>query len=301
MSVPSLSIPVSVSLGIAFLLAAAPRAWGETDEFRPNLGPDMSAFTVTCGDLALVLRRHSQWTPARIDFRGHAMSTERSAYGTVFSFPGVGFIGTGHLENEPEDLQSLAFFLDGKAVTPTEEGLAGDRFRFERDSRIRNFRLRNVIELKGGRLHETARISTRKATELALVYHFMHAWLPSVSAFVAGRDDSPDDPLRGELNDDEATDRAFFIKQRVDWVGIYEPESGQFAVSRLLEAPATGEHVSLVWNVPGTYRKYYLKCFANGVVPAGFDGTWRMVTGFGAAPADGWEQEARRLAAQLRE
>ena len=56
----------------------------------------------------------------------------------------------------------------------------------------------------------------------------------------------------------------------VDWIAVHEPKSGQFAVSRLLAAPDEAQNVSMIWNVPGTYRKYYLKCFDGKTVPAGF-------------------------------
>ena len=42
--------------------------------FKPNLGPDLPTITVTCGDVSLVLRQASQWTPARIDYKGKALS-----------------------------------------------------------------------------------------------------------------------------------------------------------------------------------------------------------------------------------
>ena len=105
---------------VAFVVLAG--ALPAKEPFKPNLGPDLPTITVTCGDVTLLLRQATQWTAGRIDYRGHAMTTERSAYGTVFSFPDVGFIGTAHLENEPEKLQSLAFFLDDKKVeTPAAE------------------------------------------------------------------------------------------------------------------------------------------------------------------------------------
>lgn len=277
--------------GAAALLANEP--------FKPNLGPDLSAITVTCGEVTLMLRQASQWTPGRIDFRGAAMTTERSAYGTVFSFPEVGFIGTGHLENEPEPLVSLSFVLDGKALESPGESLEGESFRFERRSRVRDFDLHGIVEIRDNRLFETATVSTEVATPLKLVYHFMHAWRPTVSAFLAGRDETPDERIRGELKDNESVVRKFYIQDRVDWIAVYEPESGQFAVSRLLEAPTEGGHVSMIWNVPGTYRKYYLKCFQNETVPAGFSGTWRMVTGFGSSDFADWENAARELAAEL--
>jgi hypothetical protein len=288
----ALQIIAAAVLG-AHALAAEP--------FRPNLGPDLPTITVTCGDVGLLLRQVSQWTPGRIDYRGSAMTTERSAYGTVLSFPGVGFIGTAHLENEPEKLESLRFFVDGKAIeTPLAE-LRGDSFRLERKSRIRALELDCTFELKDNRLHETTTVRASQAVPLSFAYHFMHAWAPSVSAFLAGRDDAPDKPISGPLRDDAEVARKFYVNEQVDWIAVYEPKSSQFAVSRLMQAPPTGRHLSMIWNVPGSYRKFYLKCLEKGPVPAGFTGTWRMVTAFGASTAEQWETQARQLAAKLRE
>lgn len=282
-------------LGLALTGLAAAK-----EPFKPNLGPELPRITVTCGDVTLLLRQATQWTPGRIDFRGQAMTTESSAYGTVFSFPDVGFIGTAHLENEPEKLQSLGFFLDDKRVElPTAE-LKGAAFRLERKSRIRAFDLTNVTEIKDQRLYETTTVHTAEDVPLKLVYHFMHAWRPTVSAFLAGNDAMPENTISGPLRDDKEVVRKFYINQRVDWMAVHEPQSGQFAVSRLLQAPEEGGHISTIWNVPPTYRKYYLKCFEGKTVPAGFTGTWRMVTAFGSATPETWEAQARALAATLK-
>jgi hypothetical protein len=281
-----------------FLLLFVTASWSK-EPFKPNLGPDLPAITVSCGDVTLLLRQASQWTPGRIDFHGHAMTTERSAYGTVFSFPDCGFIGTAHLENEPEPLRSLAFILDGKTVQAPPAQMKGRSFRFERTSRIRGLDLACVTEIKDGQLHETTTFHAREAVPLKLVYHFMHAWAPTVSAFLAGSDATPNKTFSGTLRDDDATARKFFINERVDWMAIYEPKSSQFAVSRLLSAPQQGGHVTMIWNVPGSYRKFYLKCFENATVPLGFKGTWRMVTAFGNSDAEGWESAARKLANEL--
>lgn len=295
MFVSSLSLFSSLALGLAltgFVSAKEP--------FKPNLGPELPRITVTCGDVTLLLRQATQWTPGRIDFRGKAMTTESSAYGTVFSFPDVGFIGTAHLENEPEKLQSLGFFLDDKQIEAPTAEMKGAAFRLERKSRIRAFDLTNVTEIKDHRLYETATVHTAEAVPLKLVYHFMHAWRPTVSAFLAGNDAMPENTISGPLHDDKEVVRKFYINERVDWMAVYEPQSGQFAVSRLLQMPELGGHASTIWNVPPTYRKYYLKCFEGQTVPAGFSGTWRMVTGFGSATPETWESAARALAAELR-
>jgi len=277
---------------IAAALVVVACALSAKEPFKPNLGPDLPTITVSCGNVTLLLRQATQWTPGRIDFRGAAMTTERSAYGTVFSFPDVGFIGTAHLENEPEKLQSLAFFIDDKQVEKPTAELKGQAFRFERKSRIRTFDLTNIIEIKDNRLIETTTVHTAEAVPLKLMYHFMHAWTPSVSAFLTAND-------AGLLRDDAEVAKKFYINERVDWMAVYEPKSSQFGVSRLTQAPKLGDHIAMIWNVPGSYRKFYLKCFNNATMPAGFTGTWRMVTAFGSSKPDAWESAARELATTL--
>ena len=127
---PSRLFPLALA---ALALASAAVIASANEPFKPNLGPGLPRITVTCGDVTLLLRQATQWTPGRIDFRGKAMTTESSAYGTVFSFPDVGFIGTAHLENEPEKLQSLGFFLDDKPVEAPAAELKGGAFRLERN------------------------------------------------------------------------------------------------------------------------------------------------------------------------
>ncbi|NNE92118.1 MAG: hypothetical protein HKN23_10760 [Verrucomicrobiales bacterium] len=271
-------------------------------DFRPNLGPNQDSISVNCGEIALLLRRSSQWTPGRIDFRGTAMTTEKSAYGTVFSFPETGFIGTAHLENEPEDLRKLTFILDGRELGGNPgKSLEGKQFRFVRESRIRNFALTCEIEIKDNRLYETTTVATDRAQPLKLVYHFMHAWTPTASMLIAGLDEGPEDILVQPLKDEAEVNRKMYLTRRFDWIAIYEPASKQFAVSRLLEAPDSAGNLSMVWNVPGTYRKFYLKCFESKTVPAGFKGTWRMVTAFGVGEPEVWQAKARKLALDLRD
>ncbi|MEN3942042.1 hypothetical protein WJU23_12160 [Prosthecobacter sp. SYSU 5D2] len=270
------------------------------EPFKPNLGPDLPTITVICGDVTLVLRQASQWTPSRIDYRGSPMTTERSAYGTVFSFNEVGFIGTGHLENEPEPLKSLTFILDGQPVAVPTAEMKGQTFRFERTSRIRNFDLTCIIEIRDNRLYETTTVHTDEEQPLNLVYHFMHAWVPTVTAYLAGQDAAPDGSISGELLDTPETLRQFYINKRVDWISVYDAKSSQYAVSRLTQVPAKGSHISMIWNVPPTYRKYYLKCFSKDTVPANFTGTWKMTTAFGAVSVAEWSTSARETAAALK-
>lgn len=102
------------------------------------------------------------------------------------------------------------------------------------------------------------------------------------------------------MHDGDDTARNFFINQRIDWMALFEPKSGQCCVSRLLSAPELGGHIATIWNVPNSYRKFYLKCFNNATVPADFEGSWHMVTAFGASDAAGWEKAVLEVAEALK-
>lgn len=268
------------------------------EPFQPNRGPDHDRIEVTCGKLTLLLRRDSQWTPGRFDYQGKAMTTEASAYGTVFQVPDVGFIGTRHLENEPEPLTALAFFVDGKEVAQPGEKIEAEKsFRFVRESRIRQFRLKCEWELWEDRIFETATVEAVEDGDLEYIYHFMHAWKPSVTAYLAGVD-GEGIVDRGDLRDTDG-ERKFVINRAVDWAAVYEPDSGQFAVSRLISEPEEGKSTSKIWKVPNAYRKYYLTCLSKSSVPAGYSGTWKMVTAFGSCQETGWEEKAAVVAEEL--
>jgi hypothetical protein len=71
-------------------------------------------------------------------------------------------------------------------------------------------------------------------------------------------------------------------------------------VSRLIERPELGGAALMLYNAPPSYLKFYLVCFSDQAVPAGFQGTYRMVTGFFDAGPDAWERQADALADALR-
>ncbi len=283
-------------LSLVSAIVAMSAAQSQARPYVPNLGPDLPTITLQSGEVTVMMRQATQWTPGRIDFRGTPMTTESSAYGTVFMYPEIGFIGTGHFENEPEELQSLTFYQDGNEIEATSSELSGKTLSVVRESKIRDFRFTNRIELRDNRLFETVTVKAEKDTPLKLVYHFMHAWTPTVSEYLAGIDG--DQPTGEPLPN--GVEKKFHINKAVDWSAVFEPTSKQFAVSRLLECPDGVKTTSKIWNVPGTYKKYYLQSFYNETVPAGFEGTWKMVTTFGTSEPEKWKIRAEAFAEKLR-
>ena len=280
---------------LALALCATTTAGAEDDPAWPE------HISVKCGDLAINFEGPTRrWTIENIKFRDVLVAPGRGASGTVFNFPDIGFIGTAHHENETEPVDDLKFFIDDKPLNEVPAELSGDTFRLERQSHVKNFSLEGQVEIRDNRLWETASFQLPADAEpvpLKLVYHFMHPWHVDSTHYMAGRDGEI--IVKGELGGDEEQNRKFFVNQEVDWIAIYNQNTKTYLVSYLLEKPDVGTSVATIWNVHGAYRKFYLRCFTNDTVPAGFDGTYKMVTGFGVAEADEWKAAATALANTL--
>jgi hypothetical protein len=264
-----------------------------------SLPPDLrpKSVLIECGDLRVRFDSLKAWNMNRVEFKGTRLGVDNSGshYGTVFSIPGLGFIGTGHREHETEAVERLAFYLDDRPVAGGWEAtLRGGRFRVARESRIRDVRLATTIEVRDNRIHEAVTLTVDEEFRIALVYHFMHPWTPTATHYMAGGADQPE--MAGEFTGDGK----FCVEKEMEWVAVYDGPSGKGIVSRLIEKDAAGGGTMMIWDKPPVYRKFYLRCFRGGVLPAGIASTYRMTTGFFEAPAAGWQDAARRLADSLK-
>jgi hypothetical protein len=108
-----LSLTVLAVMGVAAVSAAA-----EEDKGAKALGPP--ALKISCGDVLLRIDGPLKWTMNRIEYKGTPLAVENSAYGTVFLFPGIGFIGSGHLldrNDGAEDVLGLEMYLDNNQLS----------------------------------------------------------------------------------------------------------------------------------------------------------------------------------------
>jgi len=284
------------------------------------VGP--AALKILCDDVLIRIDGPMKWTINRVEYKGTPLWIENSACGTVFGFPGIGWIGTGHLADRKdgaEDVLKLRMWLDdkelswpagkgflsselqlclnGKPLPSSVELVKGKQFKQHKISRILNFDVNCIIQLRHNRLYEETTISTRREAPINLVYNFTHAWTSTATAFLSGKDGGEE--IAGELKDSNDVANTNFINKDMDWVAVYDGPSGKGVVSRLLARPLLGGAVSFVRNCPKIYRKYALMSFVNETVPAGFTGTYKMVTGFFEASADKWQPMARKLAHDL--
>jgi hypothetical protein len=248
--------------------------------------------TADVGDLQVRFESRSFWTLYRIDYKGTRLGLDRwgSHYGTVINFPSVGFIGSGHTENEDEQVLDLSLSVDGQPVTKPDVMIQCQQLQLQKESRIRDFVLQTDIDVRRNRIVEDVRITAEKPTPVNLIYHFMHPWLPSATEYLAELRDG--ERVEGEFQGD----RGQHIDQAVQWSALYDGPSGKGIVTYVLDVPTDDDWRTRYWDVPDVYRKHYMATFLNRTVPADREFRYRVLTVPFEAEQVHWKKEAARVA-----
>ena len=244
------------------------------------------------GDLQIRFESRSFWTLYRIDYKGSRLckDTFGSHYGSVANFPGVGFLGSGHTENEDEQITDLKLSVDGKPADRPERETRCQELCLEKTSRLRDLVLHTVVTVKDNRIVEDVHLKAEKPTPVNLIYHFMHPWVPTLTEYLA------------ELPDGTRVEGAFTgdKTQKIDkptrWSAVYDAPTQKGAVTCVLEAPADDNWRTRYWDVPDVYRKHYFTTFLGKTVPADKEFHYRVVIQPFAAPQATWKAEAERVA-----
>ncbi|MHC4399354.1 MAG: hypothetical protein ACYTG0_06725 [Planctomycetota bacterium] len=249
---------------------------------------------VESGDLEVRFESRSFWTLYRIDYKKTRLCLDQwgSHYGSVVSFPGVGFIGSGHTENENEQILDVRLFVDGKPVSQPKSTVRCREFRLEKKSRIRDFVLHTAIAVRDNRILEEVKLRADKPTPVNLIYHFMHPWTPTATEYLAELLDGS--RVEGVFNGD----RAQKIDGATRWSAVYDGPSGMGAVTYVLDAPSDDDWRTRYWDVPDRYRKHYLTTFLGKTVPGDREFLYRVVTVPVEASAPRWKDAAARIPAE---
>jgi hypothetical protein len=255
----------------------------------PETWPD--SFVADIGDLQLRFESRSFWTLYRIDFKGERLCLDKwgSHYGSVAKFPDVGFIGSGHTENEDEVVLGVQLSVDGVNVSVPPDVVSGASLKFEKRARLRTLLLDTVVEVRDNHIVEEVQLQADADTPISLIYHFMHPWTPEMTHFLGELSDGK--RVSGVFDDDKAME----IDAPTRWSAVYDAKRGLGAVTVVTDAPEKNWRTRY-WDVPGRYRKHYFTTFMNKTVPAGEMFHYRIVTLPFSAAQDAWEEEATRVA-----
>lgn len=249
------------------------------------------SITARVGTLSVRFESRSFWTLYRIDHEGVRLCLDKwgSHYGSVAKFPGVGFIGSGHTENEDEVLESLAFYVDGAAVSVHSDVPSARSVRLEKHSRLRTLQLHTVVTVLPDRIYEAVSVTAMEDTPLELMCHFMHPWDPAMTHFAGEQFDGT--MLRGIFDNDKKQE----LNVPTKWSAVYNRAQERGAVTVVLLAPETGWRTRY-WDVPNRYRKHYFTTFVDDTLRAEHPVSYRIVTLPFQAAFHHWENHARNVA-----
>ena len=262
--------------------------------------------TVTVGDVRTRIDGPKMWTLSGIDYQDRVMSSEDSAYGTVFTIRDVGHLGTAHFldvpgkhgEIEKENVTSLKFTVDGQPVTAFSQtmDLQGKSFRMDRTSRIRGFNLESFVSLRDDILIESVDMKVTEPVDLVKAHLTMYAWTPEATVYLLGNDAGVQ--KRGTFLK-EGNTVAEVVKD-VNWSAIFDPAAGKGAVYVVVKRPVDDPPALIVVDSPGLYRKIAGYDLVDKIVQVGWEGSYQSAVGFFTATEADWEAKAQQRVAELK-
>lgn len=225
------------------------------------------------GDFGIRLESRSFWTLYRIDYRGVQLGVDHygSHYGHVFNFKGVGFIGSGHVENENEQLLEITLELDGRKLDAPPAKLEGRELVLTRRSRVRTLEVASVLKIGNGRIDEAVTVTALEPTALHYAYLCMYPWLTSFSDYKVLDAGST---IAGSFSDS----KKFMIDAPVNKVELYNRTLKKGIVTEVVEADNAAPRAERYWDVPGRYRKHYGMVARNRTLRPGEKIRYRTVT-----------------------
>ncbi|OGV39131.1 MAG: hypothetical protein A2020_13645 [Lentisphaerae bacterium GWF2_45_14] len=277
-------VPVLLLTTLGFICGAEEKA------FAPQ------SFYVSGGDLKVRFDARKFYTMNRIEYKGKLLGVDNtgSHYGTVFSFSGVGFIGTGHIENEKENLKSLDAWSNGKKIAlenlKNNEEIKSTDFKLVRKSEIKGIEISNTIEIKDNVIYEEVELSPKEDIKIAFVYNFMHPWTTEMDRFAAETSDGKRE--EGIF----VGDGKFRVNKDFNWAAFYSAPLKMGTVLRRIENSSPGKSIIMLWDKPPSYRKFYFKSSPNETLKKGAVYKLCLKTGFFECQPEEWLSAVEKTA-----
>jgi hypothetical protein len=276
------------NLILVFILTVGIAAMGATGKCYPD------SVTIHCGKLNVRLGAATFWNINRIQYDNVLVSVDsRGAYwGTVFMFPGVGFVGSGHTENKDyEKVQDIKIFADGKYISPDSSNaneIKCSEFKMIKHSRVKNITFTYNLVIKSDRIIENCKHDALKDTPLNLMYNFMHPWSSQMTNYYI--ETASGNAQEGNFK----TDNKFPYRGKFSWVALYNNNNHAGVVSKLTK----GNAVLFLWDRK-YYKKTYLCSFIKKTLHSGKAAEYGMVTAFFLSPAGKWHNAAKNIVSKL--
>lgn len=252
-------------------------------------------FSASCGALSIRFDAKNAYTMGAIIFKGNTLCSDLNGafYGTVFCFPGMKFIGSGHTENETENVEHIEIIADGKTIDPAtvKDGdvIKAEKFIFTKKSKVKDFSFRNITELDVSSIKQKAIITAGAETQLHLFYNFMMPWSTEMNSYLA--EDSNGQKEEGAF----VSDNKFLLNKEMNWVALYSEKFKAGTITFIGECSSVNPSVVMLWD-RNVYHKFYLRSFLQKPFPKDFEAVYDLKTVFFESEKDSWHDCVSGLA-----
>ena len=245
---------------------------------------------VKAGDITVRLSKRTHWTLRRIDYKGVNLGKDnsKSYYGSVIKFPDIGFIGSGHNENEKEKVTSLNMKINGKTIISPQKTYDAHDFYLHRKSKIKDVNLDTCIEISNNTITETVVIQTEQNIPVDLVYNFMQPFVTKFSDYAIL---DPNIEKHGKFGNC----KKFIIKKPVRYTALYSQKLKKGIVNIIIDIPPREKWQNSYWDVPRVYRKHYFKTFIKSTIQKNKKYKYRMMTVPFCAENKNWQKKAKTI------
>jgi len=260
---------------------------GADNPIYPNSIP------ISCGILKVRLDSAKFWNINGIKYNDLPVSVDLSGahWGTVFQFPEIGFIGSGHTENESEKVIDIKIFADGKYIPPENvpELIKCSEFKMIKRSRVRDINFKYSLGIRNNQILESCELTADKESSLNLMYNFMHPWSEKMTDYYIQIKNN--ESQQGEFK----TDDKFPYEGKFVWISLYNRNNQSGVVSKF----TGGDDVVLFLWDRKQYKKTYLCSFLKKTMSAGHSVNYNFSTAFFESPSEDWIKMAKNIADTL--
>lgn len=275
-----------------FLLCLTPLLLlGEAESKLPK------SLLITSGEVQIELSSRHFWNLNGIWYRGQMVCQKNKGfYGTVISYQGLGWVGTGHLENKIGETEvKVEFLADGKPILPGQDKVTANSFQLKKTSVLHQTRLKYELRLENNRLREQVILEAITESEFGILYHFMHPWENSFQEFILqGKQKQTEKQIFNAGNEGK-----FIWEQSPLWAALHDPAEKLTVLSIVHSIrPLTPEPEWLMWN-RGRDRKLYYVPGKKIRHTAAMQSDAVMLTCFLDSETAIWPSQAAEMAATL--
>ena len=252
---------------------------------------------VNSGNLQVRFESRSFWSLYRIEYKGKRIGTDFFGrhYGSVGLFKGIGFIGSGHVENDKEQVKTISIKVNGEKIDiPHTVYEKCNSFELSKISMVRSIQLTTTINITSDKIVETVIVEAFKPEKLNLFYHFMYPWAVTTTDYMAELSDGK--IIQNKFNGD----KGFKIKKTVKWSAIFDDTMNTGAIIFISELPKGIRSFLKYWDRPYAYKKHYLQTMNGMKLKPGKKYRYQAIVVPFASTPDKWSEKVSEIVKEIK-